>query len=81
MDTVLKASLDCHALAMMSNTYYFELKNPLHSMWKTIGHARVTAVVIHESLPPELLLQPQGQDAAFYCIDELTVSSALPLAV
>jgi hypothetical protein len=81
MVAVSKSALDAHALAMMSSTYYFELKNPAHTMWKTIGHARVTAVVIHESLPPELLVQPQGQDPAFYCIDELTVSSALSLAV
>ena len=81
MITLSKASLDGRALAMMSNTYFFELRNPIHPLFKTIGNARVTAVVINESLSPELLVQPESEDPAFYRIDELSFSSALPLAV
>ncbi len=81
MSTLSKASLDGRALAMMSNTYFFELRNPIHPLCKTIGNARVTAVVINESSSPELLVQPEGEEPAFYRIDELSFSSVLPLAV
>lgn len=81
MSTFSKASLDGCALAMMSNTYFFELRNPIHPLCKTIGNARVIAVVINESSSPELLVQPEGEDPAFYHIDELTFSSSLSVAV
>jgi hypothetical protein len=81
MGTESKASLDRLALAMMSKTYFFELTNPLHPLLKTIGNARVTAVVINESSSPELLLQPDGEEPAFYHVEELSFSPALAIAV
>lgn len=81
MGTVSKASLDVQALAMMSNTYFFELTNPIHPLLKTIGNARVTAVVINELSSPELFVQPEGEEPAFYHIEELSFSPALALAV
>jgi len=81
MSNVSKASLDSRALAMMSKTYFFEQKNPIHPMFKTIGNARVAAVVINETTPPELLLQGEGDDPAYYHMEELSYSSALQLAM
>ena len=82
MSTLSKASLDSRALAMMSNTYFFELKNPLHPLLKTIGNARVVCVEIHESDSPALGLScPDDEHIHMYSIHELSFSSALPLAV
>lgn len=80
MTTVSKASLDDRALAMMSNTYFFELRNPIHPLLKTVGNARVIGVVINESCAPELLLKSDREDPAFYSIDDLSFSSAISLA-
>jgi hypothetical protein len=76
-----KQSYDGFALAMMSNIYFFELKNPILPSLKTIGNARVTAVVINEFSLPELLVHPDGKDPVFYCIDEVSFSPAISLAV
>ena len=81
MSTLSKASLDGIALAMMSNTYFFELKNPIHPLLKTIGNARVTAVVINESSQPELLLHAEGQEPEFHHFNELKFSPVLSAAV
>jgi len=78
MDMVLKASLDRQALAMMSKTYFFELANPFHPLLKTIGNARVTAVVINESSIPELLIQPDDQEPNYYSLEALSFSYPLP---
>lgn len=78
MTTVNKTSLDVCALAMMSNTYFFEHRLPLHSSLQVIGDARVTAVVINENAPPELLLHPvSGDYQSFYPIQDLSFSPSL----
>lgn len=82
MGTFSKASWDGCALAMMSETYFFELRNPLHPLLKTIGNCRVVGVVINETALPELLIHPEGQDTPeFHSIDELIFPSALSVAV
>lgn len=81
MTTVNKTSLDVCALAMMSNTYFFQHRNPLHSSLHVIGEARVTAVVIHENAPPDILLHPVSDDyQSFYPIQDLSFSSSLSAA-
>jgi hypothetical protein len=78
MTTVSKTSLDVCALAMISNTYFFEHRNPLYPILEVIGDARVTAVLINENSPPELLLEPiLGEDQNFYPIQYLSFSSSL----
>lgn len=81
MSNELKAFLDNRALSMMSNTYFFELTKPIHPFLKTIGNARVTAVIINESSPPELLIHPEGEEPSFHGIDQVSFSSALTIAV
>lgn len=80
MVAVSKASLDTQALAMMSHIYFFESTNPIHPLLKTIGNARVTAIVINESSPPELLIHPEGKDPSFYPIDQLSFSPVFSVA-
>lgn len=82
MGNLSKASLDAGALAMMSNTYFFELRNPIHPLLKTIGNARVVCVEIHESDSPALGLScPDDEHIHMYSIHELSISPALALAV
>lgn len=68
------------AMAMMSNSYFFELRNPLHPLLKTIGNARVIGVLINESSPAELLIKPDGnEDPEFHHIDELVFSPPISM--
>lgn len=81
MDTLSKARLDGTALAMMSNTYFFELRNPIHPSLKFIGNGRVKAIIINEDSSPELLIQPEdGTLPEYHPIDELSFSPALSVA-
>ena len=59
--------------------YFFEIIDPFNPLFKTIGNARVIGVVINESSAPELLVQPQDEEPAFYHIDELIYLPALSL--
>lgn len=82
MGTASKASLDVQALAMMSNTYFFEYVNAPHELLIKVGEGRVVGVVINESSEPELLLSVVGSKfIESYAINELSISPALALAV
>lgn len=80
MDTTSKASLDCLALSMMSNMYFFQHTDPLYSSFCVIGYARVSAVLINEDSPPQLLIHPVAEeDPVFYSISDLSFSSPVSL--
>lgn len=82
MGALFDASLAGRSLAMMSETYFFELVNPIHPSLKTIGNARVVGVIINESSPPELLLNvPNSEYVDSHSMDNLIISPALAAAV
>ena len=81
MSDLSKASLDGIALAMLTNTYFFEFKNPILPSLKVIGNARVIAVIINESSQPELLLKVEGKESEFHHFNELSFSSLFAIAV
>lgn len=82
MSNQSKVSLDSRALSMMSNTYFFELKKPIHPLLKTIGNARVVLVEIHESDSPAVgLCCPDDDNIQIYSIHELTFSDPVSIAI
>lgn len=81
MDIAHKTALDQKALAMVSNTYFFENLKALHPSHKTIGTARVSGVVIHEDAAPELLLLDDSGVPEFYPMTDLRYSYPLAVAV
>lgn len=81
MHTTTKSSLDSLALSMISNTYFFELKNPIYPSLKNIGNARVVSVEIHELDSPALALSSPGDEyICMYSIHELSFSASLSVA-
>ena len=76
MDKVEIARLTGQALAMMSNTYFFEIAHPAFPSVNMLGNCRVVGYAIDEAANLELLLLLEGeQNPDFYAMSELTISS------
>lgn len=64
------------ALAMLSNSYNFEMKHPRHESFRVLGACRVVSVIVDEADIPALgLRSPQDPEdyIDYYSIDELLI--------
>lgn len=78
MDKLEIARLTGQALAMVSETYFFELAHPAFPLVNMLGNCRVVGFAIDETAKLELLLLQDGEENPdFYAMSELTISAAL----
>lgn len=81
MDNLEIARLTGQALAMVSQTYFFELAHPAFPSENMLGNCRVVGFAIDETSSLELLLLQAGEENPdYYPMSQLTISAALQQA-